>query len=132
MSMQLILPNFLLESEDIAGIVGNHVFWDELPQGLNYPAIIMFLISQPAFYHYQGVSALRRSRVQFDCRAATADDARQLAEALDGRLGGFNGTYDGVRIEGAFKQGHRTGSDLVGETRWFQASTDYMIWSKPA
>jgi hypothetical protein len=130
--VQLILPNFLLDSGGIADRVGNRVFWDELPQGMSYPAIIMFLISQPGSYHHQGASALTRSRVQFDCRAATADDARQLAEALDDRLGGYKGTYDGVRFEGAFKEGHRTSSDMVGETRWFQASTDYLIWWQPA
>jgi hypothetical protein len=130
--MQLILPNFLLDSGGIADRVGNRVFWDELPQGMSYPAIIMFLISQTRSYHYQGVSALTRARVQFDCRAATADDARQLAEALDARLGGYRGTFDGVSFEGAFKEGHRTSSGMVEATRWFQASTDYLIWWQPA
>jgi hypothetical protein len=130
--VQLILPNFLLASGDIASRVGNRVFWDELPQGMGYPAIILLLISQPGSYHHQGVSALTRARVQFDCRAATADDARQLLAALDACLSGYKGTYDGVRFEGAFKEGHRTSFDMVGETRWFQASTDYLIWWQPA
>jgi hypothetical protein len=131
--MELILANFLLAAAPIAAIVGDKVYWDELSQGLEHPSIVMFLISAPRGHTYAGVDALHRDRVQFDCRAATADQRRLLAEALDARLGGYRGTFEGVQFQGAFKQGHRTRSEKDGATGSFTASIDYLIvWSASA
>ena len=131
--MELILPNFLLAAAPITGIVGNKAFSDELPQGLEHPSIIMFLISAPRGHTYVGPDGLHRDRVQFDCRARTADERRQLADALDARLGGYRGTFEGVHFQGVFKQGHRTRSDKDGANGSFTASIDYLIvWSAAA
>jgi len=130
--MQLVLSNFLIASPSLAALIGNRAFWDELPQGLDNPAIVMFLISSVPGYTHQGADGLTSDRVQFDCRGRTADEARQVAAALDARLSGFRGTFEGVRFQGAFKQGHRTRSDKVEAIRWFTASVDYIIWSAAA
>lgn len=131
--MELILPNFLLAAAPIAGIIGNKVFWDELPQGMEGCSIIMFLISAPRGHTYAGPDSVHRDRVQFDCHATTADQRRLLAEALDARLGGYRGTFDGVQFQGVFKQGHRTRSDKDGASGSFTASIDYLIvWSAAA
>jgi hypothetical protein len=131
--MEEVLANLLLAHAPIPAIVGNKVFWDELPQGLEHPSIVMFLISAPRGHTYTGVDQLHRDRVQFDCRAATADQRRLLAEALDARLGGFKGTFEGVTFQGAFNQGRRGRSEKDGATGSFTASIDYLIvWSAAA
>lgn len=132
MTMQLVLPKFLLEHAPLAAIVGDHgAYWDEIPQGEPLPAIVMFLISGPRDHTYQGQMQLQRDRVQFDCRSTTADGARLLAEALHARLQ-WRGAYEGVNFQGAFQRGHRTRSDKDGAIGGFTAIVDYIIWSAPA
>ena len=126
--MQLVLANLLLEGSALRAVVDDRVFWDEFPQGLDYPGIVMFYISGVPGNHMQGSDGLTPARVQFDCRGNSADEARRIAEALDARLGGFMGIYDGIRFSGCFKLAHRTRADRDGASRWFTASTDYRIW----
>jgi len=126
--MQVALANLLIDHFGLRSLLDNRVFWDEYPQGLEYPGIVMFHISGRPGYHMQGSSGLVPARVQFDCRGASADEARLIAEALEVRLGGFRGRFDGIRFDGAFKQSHRTRADRDGPSRWFTASTDYIIW----
>lgn len=126
--MQVVLANLLLESHALRALLENRAFWDEYPQGLEYPGIVMFYISGRPGYHMQGSDGLTPSRIQFDCRGRSADEARQVAEALDARLGGFMGTFGGIRFGGAFRRSYRTRSDKDGPSRWFTASTDYIIW----
>ena len=72
------------------------------------------------------------TRVQFDCRANTAAQRRQLADALNAFLSGYKGTFSGFKFDGAFKDGHQTRFDLDGATEWFQAQIDYRLYWAPA
>lgn len=130
--METVLAKLLLAHAPLAALVGTNVDWDEAPQGLSPPLIVMFLVTATPGYTHQGPDGLVSSRVQFDCRGTTAEQRRQIAEALDARLSGYRGTFEGVRFGGAFKQGHRTRSYKDGPSRWFTASVDYLIWSAAA
>lgn len=126
--MEIALPNLLLASAPLKALVGNKVFWDELPQGLEYPAIILFDVTSRTTYTYQGASGLMQSRVQFDCRGMTRAQARAVLAAMDARLSGFHGQFEGFRFDGCFRQGERSRADRDGASRWFTASVDYLIW----
>lgn len=130
--METVLANMLLAHQPLADLVDDRVDWDEVPQGLIPPLVVMFLISSVPGYTYAGIDGMTRSRVQFDCRGTTREQARQVAEALGARLSGYRGIFEGVRFAGAFKQGHRTRSDRDGASGWFTASVDYLIWSATA
>ena len=130
--MQQILANLLLSSPPIKALVGNNVDWDTSAQGATGPRIIMFVISAPVAYKMSGPVKHFMTRVQFDCRANTAAQRRQLADALDAFLSGYNGTFSGFKFDGAFKDGHQTRFDLDGATKWFQAQIDYRLFWAPA
>lgn len=131
--MQLVLSNLLLAHAPLAAMVGRNIDWNVSPQGITGPRIVMFLISEPIDYTLAGPDLLRESRVQLDCRAATAAAARQLAEHLDSRLSGFRGEFQGFDFRGCFKRGHRTRSEEGGQSvQVHTASIDYQIWWRPA
>lgn len=130
--MELVLANFLLEHAPLAALIGNRIHWDELPQGVGNPSVIMHLVSSVPSYTMQGSVDLSTARVQFDCRGASAAQARNIEAAIEDRLGGFKGIYAGVRFDGAFKQSHRSSFDKTDAVTWFTASVDYIIWSAPA
>lgn len=126
--MQIALPNLLIGYAPLALLIGNRAFWDELPQGLDYPAVILFDVPSRTDYTYQGPMGLQQSRIQCDCRGNTRAEARAVLAALDSRLSGFAGEFEGFRFDGCFRQGDRSRADRDGASRWFTASVDYLIW----
>lgn len=130
--MELVLANLLLEHAPLVALIDDKIDWDQLPAGVAYPAVVMFLISAPVSYHLQGPSKLVPARVQFDCRGRSRAEAKQVADAVEARLSGFKGIYEDVAFGGIFKLSHRSGSDADAANGWFTASMDFQIWSKPA
>lgn len=126
------LAALLLTDPAIKAMVGNNVDWDVAAQGATGPRIVMFVVSEPKDYTSTSEVKQYDTLVQLDCRANTALQRRQLVAAVDGFLSGYRGSFGGVRIQGAFKEGHRTRFDMEGNTRWFQAQMDYRIWWAPA
>lgn len=126
--MQTKLANLLLAHAPLAALVGNRVQWDTLPQGSPAGQISMTLVSGIADYHMQGPSGLAFARVQFDCRDGTAAKARAIAEALEARLSGFRGVFQGYQFQGCFEVGQRTSFGKVESHTWFTDMRDFEIW----
>lgn len=126
--MQTKLANLLLASVPLSTLVGgNRIQWDALPQGVPQGTIGMTLVSGIKDYHMLGASGLATARVQFDCRDSTAAKARAIADALEARLSGFRGTFQGYKFMGCFEVGQRTSFGKVDANTWFTDSRDYMI-----
>lgn len=130
--MQIVLANLCLAHAPLASLIGNRIHWDEIPQGLSGPSVVMHLVSGIPGYTHSGADGLEMSRVQFDCSGTSAAEARAVADALDARLSGFRGTYDGFKFGGAFRQSRRSRSEKDGADGGFTASMDYLIWWAPA
>ena len=126
--MQTKLANLLLVSAPLAALVGNRVHWDALPQGQPKGSIAMHAVSGIVDYHMAGPSGLVFARVQFDCRDGTAAKARAIAEALEARLSGFRGVFEGYQFQGCFEASQRTSFGMVDAHKWFTDSRDYEIW----
>ncbi|MFP5432848.1 MAG: hypothetical protein ACLGIM_06975, partial [Alphaproteobacteria bacterium] len=84
--MQLVLANLCLTHAPLVELIDNRIHWDELPQGLGNPSIVMHLITGVPGYTHAGADGLEFARVQFDCRGGTAAQARQVAAELDALL----------------------------------------------
>lgn len=125
--MQTKLANLVLAHAPLAALVGNHVQWDTLPQGSPQGTIGMTLVSGVKDYHMLGPSGLATARVQFDCRDGTAAKARAIADALEARLSGFRGIFQGYKFMGCFEVGQRTSFGKVEAHTWFTDSRDYTI-----
>ena len=129
--MQTVLANLLIAHAPLKALVDTHIHWDNMPQGLALPNIVMFAISGVTDYTMQGASGYVMTRVQFDCRGTTAAQARQVANALKDRLSGFRGLYAGYEFQGCFEQGQRTRFDRDPPAAWYTDSRDFTIhWAK--
>jgi len=130
--MQTKLAPLLLTHAPLVALVGNRIQWDTLPQGSAQPSVVMYVISGVTDYTMAGASGYVMTRVQFDCRAETAAKARAIAEAVEAKLSGFRGLYQGFNFQGCFAQGQRTRFDKDGAASWFTDSRDFTIHWSPA
>lgn len=130
--MQLVLANLLLAHPPLAALVGNKIHWDAMPQGQQLPGIVMFVVSGVIDYTMKGPSGYAMTRVQFDCRGASAANARAVANALRDRLSGFSGAFQGFKFQGCFEQSQRTRFDTAAPASWYTDSRDYTIHWAPA
>lgn len=130
--MQAKLADLLLAHAPLAALVGNQrVYWDTLPQGQSQGSICMTVVSGITDYHMAGPSGLMFSRIQFDCRDGTAAKARAIADALNDRLSGFRGVFQGFQFQGCFEANQRTSFGMVDSHKWFTDSRDFEIsWAK--
>lgn len=129
--MQTVLANLILAHAPLAALIGNRAHWDEMPQGQPPSGIVMYVVGGITDYTMQGASGYAMTRVQFDCRGATAAEARAVANALCDRLSGFSGSFQGFSFQGCFAQNQRTRSDKDA-TKWFTDSRDFTIHWAPA
>ena len=125
--MQTKLANLLLAHAPLAALIGNRIQWDTLPQGTPVGTISMSVVSGITDYTMAGASGLVFNRIQFDCRDSSAAKARAIAEALEARLSGFRGVFQGYKFMGCFEVGQRTDFGKVDTNSWFTDSRDYMI-----
>lgn len=130
--MQTKLAPLLLTHEPLAELVGDRIDWDTLPQGSAQGSVVMYVVSGVTDYTMAGASGYVATRVQFDCRGATAAKARAIAEAVAAKLSGFRGTFQGISFQGCFQAGQRTGFDKDGPESWFTDSRDFLIHWAPA
>jgi len=130
--MQTKLMPLLLTHEPLKALIGNRIAWDTLPQGSAQGSVVMYVVSGVTDYTMAGASGYVMTRVQFDCRGETSAKARAIADALEDKLSGFRGVYQGFHFQGAFQQGQRTRFDKDGPDKWFTDSRDFTIHWAPA
>jgi hypothetical protein len=130
--MQTVLANLLKSHAPLEALVGSTIDWDETPQGVALPSIVMFVVSGIIDYAYSGATGYVVTRVQFDCRGSTAAAARAVAVALDGKLSGFSGEFEGIEFQGCFARGQRTRHDKIDAKTWFTDGRDFEIHWAPA
>lgn len=80
MSFELALAKRMLDDETIKGLVGTRVDWMRRP-GRDLPACTLQIVSDARPQHFKGFQAVRQTRVQVDCWAATFAGAIALRDA---------------------------------------------------
>lgn len=115
-----------------AGVAKGSVYRDERTQGSTLPAVVLLVVSDPRPSTHDGRQALRETRVQVDCMAASRGEADEIAEAVIATAE-QPGIVSGVRFSRAFVDSSRTRSDkpASGGTT-FITSLDLMVWHQPA
>lgn len=121
--------DLLLGSAGITALVDRRIHWDELPQRITNPCIVMYRIDGVPDYHLQGASGLVRSRVQIDVRAESKLSASGVVTALETVLSAFTGTQGSTVFGGIFKTGERSRTDRPGQTTTYKLiSMDFDVW----
>jgi hypothetical protein len=82
----------------VAAAVGTRVYYDELPQGVTYPAIRLQRIStiRSPYRTLDGRANYARPRFQIDVYSPTKTEALNLAQAIYDLLEGYRGTPTGL------------------------------------
>lgn len=129
--MQEDLTAFLLADTAIAALLGDgdRLYWNVKEQGKPDPSAVIYLISGLPDYHLAGPSGFVESRIQIDCRGATAAAALQLARAIEARLSGHRGVQGDTKFKGIFKQSDRSRYDADPAPGVHLQQADYQIFS---
>lgn len=132
--MENALATYLLAQASIQALVGDRIYWVQIPQGSTRPYIILSVVSSVPDVVFQGATGLVQSRVQFDCWGEDYYSAKNVARALDTLLNGRKLTTPGtggIRFEGFFIEAERDGHDDVeAPDDLFRTSLDFIIWHK--
>lgn len=123
------LADLLLADGAIAALVGNRVRHIVLPQGTDYPAIVITQVASQYLTSLEGVNALQMKRFQIDCYARNQKAVRQLAQYVHNLLDG----YRGLLSEGTAVQGVLPNSDAEfwfddADKKLFRVACDFNVW----
>lgn len=126
--MEEKLVQYLLDDGTLAGLVGEQVRWQFLPQGSDLPAVALHRISGVRNYTNSGPSDLVESRVQIDSWGRTYAEALAVSRAVRARLSGLREQLSGVDFQGAFIDQERHEYDPEAQERVHRVSQDFQIW----
>lgn len=123
------LADLLLADANIASLVSNRVRHIVLPQGTDYPAIVITQVASQYITSLAGVNALQMRRYQFDCYARNQKTVRQLAQYVHNLMDGYRGTL----IEGSTVHGVLPNTDIESwfddaDKKLFRVSGDFNVW----
>jgi hypothetical protein len=132
--METSLMALLVGYAPLAALVGNRIYWDEIPQGTVRPCIVMFVVSSTPGYTFEGADPLVPVRVQIDCQVTTASSAKvALAKTVNDLLSGYKGTVGGTKFSGIFQLLTRDRTDKPASGSTIRTrQMDYEVWAKPA
>ena len=114
----------------------SRIYPNELPQGVTYPAVKYFQVSDPPEHTQSGRSSLRHPRFQLDCFDQDADDhdgylgAKQLAQQVINALDGYSGLMGTATCYAGFQENAQDNHDPDTSRHW--VSVDIEIWHKEA
>jgi len=132
--MEFALATYLLGQTAISSLVGDRIYWTQLPQGSGRPYILLSVVSSVPNVVFGGATGLVQSRVQFDCWGDGYYQAKNIARALDTLLNGKSLLTTGsgaIRFEGFFLEAERDGHDDVdAPDDLYRTSLDFIIWHK--
>lgn len=129
--MEKALADYLLAQASITSLIGNRIYWVELPQGAARPYLLLSVVSSQPGVAYQGATGLIMSRVQFDCWGLTFYSAKDVARALEELLNGKRLVTVTRVFEGFLLDTERDGhEDVETPDKLFRTSLDFIIWHK--
>lgn len=123
------LRSFLLADPAIAGVVGDRVYPNVIPQGIDAACVVYTRISGEGAYHMRGPSGLSQPRYQIDAWARDIDSAFGLANLIKARVDGFCGVMGAgtaaVTVQGVFMRAEREDYDDAAQLH--RVGRDYSI-----
>lgn len=111
--MEQALRDLLLAAAVAGDIVpgGIEVSWQEHPQGVPLPGIVLNLVSGDEPLAQDGPVGLEQATVQVDVYSMDRDQAQAIGAQVRSLLNGFRGVGSGARFEGIFLTATRAGRE---------------------
>lgn len=123
----------------VVALTGGRIYQVHLPQGPDYPAVVVQTIAEPVPYHLRGTAGLVPTRVQVDAYAqegpgiAPKTLVDQVAAAVDASLSGrvfMVGPAPPLQVFTVLRI-NRIDSYEAEEFRVFRVLQEYTVWSRP-
>lgn len=125
--MQSELRALLVGDATIAGLVGEQVVWNHLPQATERPAIVLYMISGAPGLHMQGSDGLQGSVVQIDVQALTVESMWTIRDAVVALL---HGRRDADFQQIALRTERQDSDELEGGGGLIhRSSLDFDVWA---
>lgn len=133
MAMEEDLVARLTGDTALAALVGSEVCWGDRVRGAPLPAITLLMVSPGTDYDHGGPNGEDEPRIQFDCWAATADEAAAVKRALKACMEPA-ATVGDTKFEEGFldaeswiDEGEQDGGEAL-----YRISQDYIFLHSPA
>lgn len=131
--MEASIRALLVGHAPLTALVGERVYWDQIPQGADRPCVVMYKVSGVPGYHMRGPDGLSTDRVQFDCQAILTTDKWAIASTLEALLSGYRGTVGDTIFNGIFKVLERDKTEPSTENDTFRVrQLDFEFWHRAA
>lgn len=98
MNVKPALRAKLLQNTSILGAVGQRIYPSRMPQDMQFPSIIMTVISGNSENHLTNADGLMYATVQIDVLHTSEDSAYEIATNIRNSLDGFTGTIATTQI----------------------------------
>jgi hypothetical protein len=125
----IAVKSLLLADIDVTDLVGQQVFVNRLPQGIDGPSIVLWVVTGTPWNALDRSIGTDQSLIQIDAYGDTMGAAGSIGWQVWQTLDGAMGVSDGVSIIGAAREsGPRNGSDrpLAGTQQYrFISSQDF-------
>ncbi len=99
MELEEALTAYLLGYPILVSLIGNKLYPDELPQGVNLPAVIYSKVSDVKEHTLVGQNQLEKPMIEFSAFAGSKKAARSVANQLKLALCDFQGVLSGLEIQ---------------------------------
>lgn len=121
----------------IGAIVGDRIVWNELPQAIIRPCLILWNITGSDDYTLKSKTGLANLQVQVDCwhERDRVAECIALRDAVRDVAGGFNGVVGGTEFQGVFVRnmaGFNDPQSGAPAKRYSRFRLDLDIWCAPA
>ncbi|WP_128426290.1 tail completion protein gp17 [Gudongella oleilytica] len=99
MEIEEALTSYLLGFPELAALIDDKLYPDELPQGIKLPAVLYSKISDVKDHTLVGQNRLESPMLQFTAFAGTKPAARAIANQLKAALCDFQGMMSGIEVQ---------------------------------
>lgn len=120
----------------IAALVGARIYPSSLPDGVTYPALSFFMVSDLRDHTLSGPINLSRPRIQIDIWSSKKTEMQKLSKLIRVALDGFSGPVGGVGYDGNQFTSMLQGVLLENRQELYESNTktqhgilDFYVWN---
>jgi len=93
------LTTYLLAQTGLTALIDRRFFYEEMPQGATFPAVVCIKVSDIKDHYLTTQSTLESPMLQFTAYASTKAGARAVSNQLKAALCDYTGTLSGVVVQ---------------------------------
>ena len=133
MTMEVDFLALLVGNAALAALVVDRIYPSTYDQGAASPALRYSKVAGSTGLHMRGSDGLSSDLMQVDARALTALEAMRIRDALVALLHGYSGQLGATAFQLIELNSDRgVQFDETGAEKFYTASLDFDVWSRPA